>query len=116
MKTVEHPLDGHPSKAIYTVTCLVLKRDDKGNCYFTQRRCWGWFLRLKTAKQAVRENWSDYFECDFTHAVIEETAEGTIAMATRVWWYRAYRDTSGLVNRIVRVKKPLDGGGCYGMG
>ena len=57
-------------------------------------RCWGFFDDFERAEQAVIDNETDIYECEYTYAVLEEQLMGTIAMGTgKMFWYKYDRDT-----------------------
>jgi hypothetical protein len=59
-----------------------------------EKRCWGFFDDFIQAEQAVINNDSDIYECEYEYAVLEEHHMGTIAMGTgRMFWYRYNQDT-----------------------
>lgn len=100
------------SDVIYVITAIEFgfkyanpKRSDDGKYhsyfartsedqkeYFTIRnkRTWGWYSDLKTAKESVEMNNADIYEGQYNHAVIEEVAEGILfgGDIPKEWWYK----------------------------
>jgi hypothetical protein len=71
-------------------------------------RCWGWYLSLKKAKEAVAVNTGDMAEgCYYTHCLIEEISEGIPVIPMRECWYKWIPEKNNQYRgRWKRCKKP----------
>ncbi len=83
-------------------------------------RLWGYELTFEEAEKKVLENFSDLFECYYTHAVIEQVSPGVPACPDDgdppPVWYRVENYSPEVV--VKRCDPPLghELGRNYGMG
>jgi hypothetical protein len=70
-------------------------------------RTWGWYQKFEDAERAVLENHTDIFERSYYDlGVIEEMPEGVLAVAEKVWWYRATYPTHSVDPEVERIECP----------
>ena len=100
---------------IYAVGCMKLDTSENAKKYILQERLWFFFAKFEEAEECVLQNHSDIFECDFTHALIEEILvinkdlpfiEGESASyPPREWWYQA--NYSALPYDADEIRNPI---------
>lgn len=71
-------------KPIYVITTIRKNR----NQLFERTHCVGWHYFEKNAIESVEYNNMDLQECEYTHAVIEETYEGIYCHTTKEIWFK----------------------------
>lgn len=94
-------VDNSEIPPIYVVTTMVIDADGQHR----GKRSQGWYRSWKKAETALHRNYADLWECDFTHAVIEEVEEGVIPICTVRRWYRSFRDDYGKVHLVERLEE-----------
>ena len=68
---------------IYTITATYRSPEDRRE----ETRCFGYYIDLADAINAVEQNKCDMHECLYNFIVIEKIGEGIHAMATDIKWY-----------------------------
>jgi hypothetical protein len=68
---------------IYVITTVRKERDKD----FERRHCVGFFHTKEIAIKSVKLNEMDMQECEYTHAVIEETHHGAYGQITKEIWF-----------------------------
>lgn len=104
---------GKTDFAIYTVSS-VHELYVRGAGSYPRSRCWGYFLTLEEAQEAVKVNAGDMAErCYYTHVVIEKIAPGIPGGAFSdldavIWyqWQRNPQDESWFEGAWIPVDRP----------
>lgn len=75
----------------FFITVVRTKTDsfDKKNASYTfSKRCWGYTNSFEEAEERVLENYTDFHECSYQWAIIEEHVMDALALPTgRYQWY-----------------------------
>jgi hypothetical protein len=86
---------------------VVYKAGTRPGNWYTRTRTWGFYFDFETAEQAILENWTDMFECDYyDRAVIEEQCQGICTGAKALAWYTAVYDSEDNDPRVFETAAP----------